>query len=251
MTSPTVIKLIAGLGNPGSRYEDTRHNVGFWFVDRFAARHGASLRPEGKFQGDAGVVQIGGRQIRLLKPTTFMNLSGQAVGAMASYYKIDPEEILVVHDEIDLPPGKLRVKAGGGHGGHNGLRDIVSHIGRDFLRLRVGVGHPGSAAQVVDYVLHRPSADENREIDDALGDALDALPMLWQDSMEKLMQRLHSRGVKAKPYRKSDKTPAEKPAASPPQSPKPQAAQTPAESSDGDIKSQLLKFFKPGGRKQD
>ena len=143
-SSEQSIRLVVGLGNPGAQYEDTRHNAGFWYVEQLARSHGAILQPEKKFFGMTARVQIGGQEVRLLNPTTFMNRSGQAVGAMATFFKIPPESILVVHDELDLPAGVGRLKQGGGHGGHNGLRDIISSLGnsREFLRLRLGIGHP-------------------------------------------------------------------------------------------------------------
>lgn len=158
MAAKTVdIDLIVGLGNPGSKYEQTRHNAGFWFVEEIARLKGAHFRPEAKFSGDVCKVVLEGRDIWLLKPNTFMNLSGQSVNKLASFYKIPKDNILVAHDELDLDPGVVRLKTGGGHGGHNGLRDIINHLGKEFQRLRIGIGHPGSRDDVVDYVLHRAS----------------------------------------------------------------------------------------------
>lgn len=194
MSAKTVdITLIAGLGNPGAQYEQTRHNVGFWFVDEIARLKGAQFRPDSKFSGDVCKVHLEGRDIWLLKPSTFMNRSGQAVQRLASFYKIPVEQILVVHDEIDLDPGIARLKSGGGHGGHNGLRDIIAHMGKEFHRLRLGVGHPGSKDQVVDYVLHRPGKDEQIAIGNALDDALRVLPLLAEGGWEKAVHRLHSK----------------------------------------------------------
>ncbi len=187
------IGLIAGLGNPGADYAATRHNAGFWFVDALAAAHGASLRAEAKFHGELGRAAVGGRDVWLLKPTTFMNHSGQAVAAVARYYKLAPEQILVAHDDLDLPVGTARLKRGGGHGGHNGLRDIINHLGsRDFLRLRLGIHHPGDSKAVVDYVLGRPSAADREAIEDAIARALDVMPLVVSGDLERAMNRLHS-----------------------------------------------------------
>jgi len=194
MAAKTVdIDLIVGLGNPGSKYEQTRHNAGFWFVEQIARLKGAHFRPEAKFSGDVCKVVLEGRDIWLLKPNTFMNLSGQSVNKLASFYKIPKDNILVAHDELDLDPGTVRLKTGGGHGGHNGLRDIINHLGKEFQRLRIGIGHPGSRDDVVDYVLHRASKDEQIGIDNALDDALRVLPLLAEGSWEKAVNRLHSK----------------------------------------------------------
>jgi len=187
------IGLIAGLGNPGADYAATRHNAGFWFVDALAAAHGASLRAEAKFHGELGRAAVGGRDVWLLKPTTFMNHSGRAVAAVARYYKLAPEQILVAHDDLDLPVGTARLKRGGGHGGHNGLRDIINHLGsRDFLRLRLGIHHPGDSKAVVDYVLGRPSAADREAIEDAIARALGVMPLVVSGDLERAMNRLHS-----------------------------------------------------------
>ncbi len=187
------IGLIAGLGNPGADYAATRHNAGFWFVDALAAAHGASLRAEAKFHGELGRAAVGGHDVWLLKPTTFMNHSGQAVAAVARYYKLAPEQILVAHDDLDLPVGTARLKRGGGHGGHNGLRDIINHLGsRDFLRLRLGIHHPGDSKAVVDYVLGRPSAADREAIEDAIARALEVMPLVVSGDLERAMNRLHS-----------------------------------------------------------
>ena len=187
------IDLIVGLGNPGSKYEQTRHNAGFWFVEEIARLQGAQFRPESKFSGDICKVVLEGRDVWLLKPNTFMNLSGQSVNKLANFYKIPKDNILVAHDELDLDPGIVRLKTGGGHGGHNGLRDIISHLGKEFQRLRIGIGHPGNRDDVVDYVLHRASKDEQIDIDNALDDALRVLPELAQSSWEKAVNKLHSK----------------------------------------------------------
>ncbi|VAW68314.1 Peptidyl-tRNA hydrolase [hydrothermal vent metagenome] len=194
MSGKTVnIDLIAGLGNPGSKYEQTRHNAGFWFVEEIARLKGAQFRPESKFSGDVCKVELQGREIWLLKPDTFMNRSGLAVHKLASFYKIPTENILVAHDELDLEPGTARLKTAGGHGGHNGLRDIIAQMGKEFHRLRIAIGHPGHRDQVSDYVLHRPAKDEQISIENSIDDALRVLPLLAEGSWEKAVHRLHSK----------------------------------------------------------
>ena len=192
MAEAAGIILIAGLGNPGPEYRDTRHNAGFRFVDELARRHGGSFRVENKFAGETCRVKIAGREVWLLKPQTFMNRSGQSLRLFTDFYKLGSSNLLVAHDEIDLPAGEVRLKRGGGHGGHNGLRDIFSHLGRDFLRLRIGVGHPGSKERVVGYVLDRATADEQRAIDAAIERAADVIPGMLEGNIEKAMHRLHS-----------------------------------------------------------
>jgi len=187
------IDLIVGLGNPGAQYEATRHNAGFWFVEQIARLKGAHFRPENKFSGEVCRVILEGRDIWLLKPTTFMNRCGLAVGQLAGFYKIPPENILVAHDEIDLEAGDIRLKTGGGHGGNNGLRDIIAHMGKEFNRLRIGVGHPGHKDQVADYVLHKASKDDQISIDNAIDNALRVLPLLAEGSWEKAVHRLHTK----------------------------------------------------------
>lgn len=187
------IRLIVGLGNPGPQYEGTRHNVGFWFVDALAARNGGQFRLESKFHGLLCRIALGGVDLRLLKPTTYMNHSGRSVGAVARYYGVTPAQMLVAHDELDLPVGTVRLKESGGHAGHNGLRDIIAVMGsRDFWRLRIGIDHPGDKAQVVNYVLGRPSRDDENKVIDALEDAERALPELLAGEFQKAMSRLHS-----------------------------------------------------------
>lgn len=191
------IQLIAGLGNPGAKYESTRHNVGFWFVDELARSKGCSLRHDSKFHGDVGKVTINGEAVWLIKPTTYMNLSGQSVAALAGYYKLTAENILVVHDELDLDPGTVRLKCGGGHGGHNGLRDIISHFStKEFYRLRVGIGHPGSSADVSNYVLSSPSRDDRQLLVSAIDDCMPVLPQIIDGEMQKAMNHLHSHSRK-------------------------------------------------------
>jgi len=187
------IRLIVGLGNPGPKYDQTRHNAGFWFVDRLASRYGGQFRAESKFSGEVCKLRIGSEEVWLLKPMTFMNRSGLAVRQLSAFYKIPLEEILVAHDELDLDPGVVRLKRGGGHGGHNGLRDISSHLGKDFLRLRIGIGHPGHKDQVVDFVLSRASREEQQGIDDAINEAADAAEDIVSGQSQKAMNQLHSR----------------------------------------------------------
>ncbi|HNE00394.1 aminoacyl-tRNA hydrolase [Plasticicumulans sp.] len=188
------LKLIAGLGNPGPAYERTRHNAGFWFVDELARSHGGSFRHDPKLNADTCQITVEGRALWLMKPMGFMNRSGQPLARLANFYKIARPSILVVHDELDLPPGVARLKRGGGHGGHNGLRDIISQCGgNDFLRLRLGIGHPGTAAEVVDYVLRKAPSSEQQLIERALDDALRVLPLVVRDEFERAMQTLHTR----------------------------------------------------------
>jgi PTH1 family peptidyl-tRNA hydrolase len=192
--------LLVGLGNPGAQYERTRHNAGFWLLDVLARRFGAEFRSERRFSGDLATVRLEGRTVFLLKPTTFMNRSGQAVRALTHFHKLSPQQVLVVHDEIDLPPGTVRLKRDGGHGGHNGLRDIIANFGgdRDFYRLRIGVGRPAAgAAEVVDYVLNAPSAAERDAIDASIEAALDVVPLVVRGDVERAMQQLHTQTVPA------------------------------------------------------
>ncbi len=189
-----MIDLIVGLGNPGSQYETTRHNAGFWFLDRLAQEHGQRFRPDNKFHGEVCRITLAGQAIWLLKPMLFMNRSGQATAALANFYKIKAESILVVHDELDLPPGTVRLKQNGGHGGHNGLRDITSQLGsKEFKRLRIAIGHPGTGCDVSGYVLNRAPKDEQQEIDNAIDAALGALSQIVSGDDEKAMNQLHSR----------------------------------------------------------
>lgn len=191
MAAPS-IRLVVGLGNPGAQYERTRHNAGWWFLDAMLARHRASWRLERAQQVELARVRIGSEELWLAKPQSFMNHSGTPVSAVAHFYRIAPTEILIVHDEIDLPPGVARIKQGGGHGGHNGLRDVIAHIGADFWRLRLGVGHPGSRDQVLGAVLDRPPASEQALIEEAMQRALDCLPDLLCGEAQKAMHRLHT-----------------------------------------------------------
>ena len=188
------IQLIVGLGNPGADYEPTRHNAGFWFVDELARRCQQSFRPESRFHSEVARCELQGHECRLQKPQTYMNRSGQAVRALMQFFKIPVDEILVVHDELDLPVGTARLKRGGGHGGHNGLRDLIDHLGsRDFHRLRIGIEHPGHKDLVVDYVLKKPGKAEKRLIEEAIDAALDVMPSVVGGHLEKAMHQLHSR----------------------------------------------------------
>ena len=190
----TPLRLVAGLGNPGRTYAKTRHNVGFWFADRLADALGVSFAAMSKFSGD--VARVG--ELRIVKPATYMNESGRSIGALARFFDVLLREILVVHDELDLPPGEVKMKLGGGHAGHNGLRDIDAALGSaDFWRLRIGIGHPrGSETpeqEVVDYVLKPPRAEERSAIESAIGRALAAWPDIARGDMERAMQVLHTR----------------------------------------------------------
>ncbi|HUW36122.1 MAG TPA: aminoacyl-tRNA hydrolase [Rhodocyclaceae bacterium] len=194
--APRPPRLIVGLGNPGSEYAKTRHNAGFWFCERLASELGASLAHESRFHGLTGQVRGQERTENawLLLPTTFMNRSGQAVAALTRFYRITPGDVLVVHDELDLPPGSLRLKFGGGSGGHNGLKDITAHLGtQDFWRLRIGIGHPGDRDEVVNYVLKPPRREEEEAIAAALDRALAAWPWLGRGDWPAAMQKLNSK----------------------------------------------------------
>ncbi len=185
-----MIKLIAGLGNPGDRYAKTRHNAGFWLLEQLGER----FVEERKFFGLYEKVLLGGAPVHLLKPLTFMNASGKSLRALAQFYQLAPEEILVVHDELDLPEGEVRLKFGGGHGGHNGLRDIIAQLGsKDFYRLRLGIDRPRDSSQVVGYVLDAPNRAGQDKIDEALRRGVQILPVLLRDGAEKAMHQLHSK----------------------------------------------------------
>jgi len=187
------IRLIVGLGNPGREYETTRHNAGYWWVDELARLQNLSFKNEPKFHGLMARGQLHDHEMLLLKPQTFMNVSGRSVGALAQFYKIAPMEILVVHDELDLPPGVARLKLGGGHGGHNGLKDIIAHLGtKDFWRLRLGIGHPGERSEVSNFVLHDPRREERELIDAAMQRALDVAHLVIEGKTEAAMLKLHS-----------------------------------------------------------
>jgi PTH1 family peptidyl-tRNA hydrolase len=188
------ISLIAGLGNPGPEYAETRHNAGFRFLEALLAGSGVALRHESRFKGDCARLTLGGREVWLLAPQTFMNHSGESVSALARFHKISPAQILVAHDDLDLAPGAVRLKVGGGGGGHNGLGDIVERLGSsDFARLRIGIGHPGSAAQVVSYVLRRAPAAEQELIDEAIARARLHIGEIVQGQFQKVMNALHAK----------------------------------------------------------
>jgi PTH1 family peptidyl-tRNA hydrolase len=189
--SGTDLKIIVGLGNPGPEHLLTRHNAGFWFVDALAAKIGGRFRSHNKFHGEICRVEMAGGEITLLKPMTYMNRSGLAIRALTDYLKVQPAQTLVVHDELDLPFGEARFKQGGGHGGHNGLRDTVTHIGPDFWRLRIGIGHPGDKSQVIDYVLRRAPKDEEEEILGSVASAVDAMDVFVDKGPERAMNWLH------------------------------------------------------------
>ena len=187
------IRLIVGLGNPGAQYAATRHNVGAWFVDIFAEQENITLRLEKQFRGYVGEVVLNAAKLFLFKPTTYMNESGIAVSAIAQFYKILPEEILIVHDELDFEAGIARLKQAGGHGGHNGLRNIIAQLSSsDFYRLRLGIGHPGSRDEVTDYVLGNPSRDDRVEIIKAIDDSLRVMPDLLDGKIQQAFHTLHS-----------------------------------------------------------
>jgi PTH1 family peptidyl-tRNA hydrolase len=199
MSEHRAIRLIIGLGNIGTEYEATRHNAGFWFADLAARKAGAHFSHERKFHGEVARVRDGSRELWLLKPSTFYNRSGNAVVALALYYKILPDEILVAHDEVDLPPGSVKMKRGGGAAGNNGIKDIQAKLATpDFWRLRFGVGHPrtlGFTQEVADFVLHPPGREHQQAIDDAMGRALDCVPALVEGQFERAMMKLHSKST--------------------------------------------------------
>ena len=190
----SAIQLIVGLGNPGREYEETRHNAGALFVEELARQHGATLKSEAKFFGLTARINLNGHDVRLLIPTTFMNKSGQAIAAMAKFYKVEPEHILVAHDELDIDAGTARFKQGGGHGGHNGLRDTIAQLGnnKNFHRLRIGIGHPGSADRVTGYVLNKVPAKEHKMLLDIIDDSIRALPDALAGDWAKAMNYLHT-----------------------------------------------------------
>jgi PTH1 family peptidyl-tRNA hydrolase len=199
------LKLVVGLGNPGPQYVCTRHNAGFWLVEALALRYGGTFRLESKFRGELCRIQVSSQDIWLFKPLVFMNRSGQAVSSLAGFYKILPPDMLIAHDDLDLPPGTVRLKRAGGHGGHNGLRDLIRHLGiNDFLRLRLGIGHPGNSRDVTDYVLRRAPGAEQQLIECAVDDAIREFPLLVEGQLEKAMHALHSRQVDFPPADKLD-----------------------------------------------
>ena len=189
-----MIKLFVGLGNPGPEYEATRHNAGFWWIDALARDLKVSLVPERGYHGFAARANVGGQTVWLLEPQTFMNLSGKSVAALARFFKIAPDEILVAHDELDFEPGQVKLKRGGSHGGHNGLRDIHAQLGTpDYWRLRIGIGHPGLKAEVVNWVLKKPAPDQRTLIEDSIIKSLQARDLLLAGDMEKAMAHIHTK----------------------------------------------------------
>ena len=187
------IKLIVGLANPGAKYEGTRHNAGEWFVNELTRMYNTSLKEEAKYFGKVAKINTAQGEVRLLVPTTFMNLSGKAVGALANFYRIKPEEILVAHDELDLPPGVAKIKQGGGHGGHNGLKDIIASLGNNnnFYRIRIGIGHPGHKDLVASYVLGKPAPQDQEKIDAAVDEASRCVEVLFKEGIVKATNRLN------------------------------------------------------------
>ncbi len=187
------IKLIVGLANPGAKYEGTRHNAGEWLVNELARMYNTSLKEEAKYFGKIAKINTAQGEVRLLVPTTFMNLSGKAVGALANFYRIKPEEILVAHDELDLPPGVAKIKQGGGHGGHNGLKDIIASLGNNnnFYRVRIGIGHPGHRDLVAGYVLGKPAPEDQEKINSAVDEASRCVEVLFKEGIVKATNRLN------------------------------------------------------------
>jgi len=194
----TALQIIVGLGNPGPEHRLTRHNAGFWFVDALARAHGGQFRPHSRYQGEVCRVTLERCDVVLLKPQTYMNRSGHSIRSLLDYVKAPVGEMLVVHDELDLEPGVARFKLGGGHGGHNGLRDTITHCGADFWRLRLGIGHPGDRSQVIDYVLQRAAPADEQAIIEGIGASLEALTVFLRDGAEKAMKLLHTGGPAAK-----------------------------------------------------
>ena len=194
-----MIRLVVGLGNPGPEYEATRHNAGFWWLDAAARRLGATLAPQRSYFGLAAKASTAHGVVWLLQPMTYMNLSGKSVAALARFFKIAPQEILVAHDELDLMPGQVKIKCGGGHAGHNGLRDIHAQLGSaDYWRLRLGIGHPGVKAEVVDYVLRKPAPEQRELIEQTIARSVDSLDLLLAGEMERAMMKVHAKPPKAK-----------------------------------------------------
>ena len=195
-----MIRLLVGLGNPGPEYEATRHNAGFWWLDAAARRLGVALVPQRSHFGLAAKANTAHGAVWLLQPMTYMNLSGKAVASLARFYKIAPQEILVAHDELDLLPGQVKIKCGGGHAGHNGLRDIHAQLGSaDYWRLRLGIGHPGVKAEVVDYVLRKPAPEQRELIEQTVARSVDALDLLLAGDMERAMMKVHAKPPRPKP----------------------------------------------------
>ena len=190
------IQIIVGLGNPGREYETTRHNAGFWLAEELARRHGGKFRLEPRFAAEIARIRLGGRELWLVKPQDFMNNSGRVTAAVMGFYKLEPADLLVAYDELDLPPGDVRLKSGGGAGGHNGLRDLIAQLGAEFWRLRLGIGHPGVRELVTPYLLGRNSAAERAPLEEAVKVAADIVPLIIEQGAEKAMQKLHTRAGK-------------------------------------------------------
>lgn len=189
----THLTMIAGLGNPEERYARTLHNAGFWFVDELARRAGVAFKYEKRFDADVCKVSMAGSDIWLVKPQSYMNLSGGPIRKVLDYYRMSTDEMLVAHDEIDLPSGTVKLKTGGGHGGHNGMRDVIQHCGRDFARLRLGVGHPGNKDKVTDYVLKKASADDEAAILKNVDEAVDVMDLFVESGLSAAMKKLHTK----------------------------------------------------------
>lgn len=197
-----MIRLLVGLGNPGAEYEGTRHNAGFWFIDEVARQLKVSLVPERSYFGLAARASTAEGPVWLLEPMTYMNVSGKSVAALARFFKIAPDEILVAHDELDLLPGQVKLKLGGSHAGHNGLKDIHAQLGTpDYWRLRLGIGHPGVKAEVINYVLRKPSAEHREAIDKSIEQSLAVLDLLLAGEMERAMMKIHAKPPRPKPPR--------------------------------------------------
>jgi peptidyl-tRNA hydrolase, PTH1 family len=200
-----MIRLIVGLGNPGPEYEHTRHNAGFWWVDAAARQLGGTLAFDRAYHGMLARVNRPQGPVWLLQPMTYMNLSGRSAGALARFFKIAPAEILVVHDELDLLPGQMKLKQGGGAAGHNGLKDLLVHLGSpDFWRLRIGIGHPGARHEVADWVLRRPPLDDRIAMDKCIADSLATLPLMLDGAMDRAMMKIHAKPQRPKPPRPAD-----------------------------------------------
>lgn len=208
MLATSVPAVILGLGNPGPKHAGDRHNVGFWLVDELAHAAGGRFREEARLSGTSCQIQLGSASVRLVKPGTFMNRSGNAARRVMDYYQIAPDQILVAHDDLDLPPGTARLKAGGGHGGHNGLRDIIANCGAEFLRLRLGIGHPGQKDEVTDYVLHAPAKAERGPIDEAIAESVKALGIWSLSGFQRAVHYLHSATPRALDDPEADSGPA-------------------------------------------
>ena len=213
-----MIRLLVGLGNPGPEYEATRHNAGFWWIDEVARKLGTTLMPERSYFGLVARVNRPEGPVWLLEPMTFMNLSGKAVASLARFFKIASDEILVAHDELDLQPGQMKLKLGGSHAGHNGLKDIHAQLGSpDYWRLRLGIGHPGVKAEVINYVLRKPSPEHREAIEKAIDQSLAALDLILAGDMERAMMKIHAKPPRPKPPKPSK--PEALPALDPPETP--------------------------------